>query len=155
MVLCVKTLEKMIKKLSNRTNLSKMYTNHCIRVTCITILDGCGMESRQMMSVSGHKWEASIRSYSKTSKGTRLEISSYLSERTSSTPMMENKKPWASKNEVPQKNIQASRKSSHSFQSLHLTLAERFQLETFVPSFNLKAGIDMPDSDNYSVRERP
>ena len=51
-VLGVKPLGNMMKKLSKLANLSQVYTNHCIRVTCITILDRCGMEARHIMSVS-------------------------------------------------------------------------------------------------------
>ena len=98
MVLGVKTLGNMMKKLSNMANLSQVYTNHCIRVTCITILDRCGMEARHIMSVSGHMSEESIRSYSKTSKEKRLEMSSYLSEKTSNAVAEENTQPSTAMN---------------------------------------------------------
>lgn len=45
--------------------LSTLYTNHCIRATCITNLDQRGIEARHIMSVSGHKSETSIKSYSR------------------------------------------------------------------------------------------
>ena len=44
--------------------LSQLYTNHCIRASCITALDDGGMEARHIMNVSGRKSETSIKSYS-------------------------------------------------------------------------------------------
>jgi len=54
-----------MKTLSVAANLSKTYTNHCLRATCITALDQAGFEARHIMTVSGQKSEASIRSYSR------------------------------------------------------------------------------------------
>jgi hypothetical protein len=47
--------------------LSQLYTNHCIKASCITALDDGGMEARHIMNVyvSGHKSETSIKSYSR------------------------------------------------------------------------------------------
>ena len=65
-VLGIKSLEKLMKEISIDAGLSISYTNHSIRATCITLLDDAGNESRHIMSVSGHKSESSICSYSKT-----------------------------------------------------------------------------------------
>ena len=73
-VLGVKQLEKYMKKLSVEAKLSKIYTNHSIRATCITILDSAGLEARHIMAVSGHRSEASIRSYSRTSYGIKRKF---------------------------------------------------------------------------------
>ena len=54
-----------MKKLSKSAELSKEYTNHCIRATAVTILDQNNFKARHIMRVSGHKSEASIRSYSR------------------------------------------------------------------------------------------
>lgn len=59
----VNTLAAMMPKISRMIPLSQIYTNHCIRATCITALDASGYEARHIMKVSGHKSEASIRSY--------------------------------------------------------------------------------------------
>ena len=55
--------EKM-KKLSLEAGISVIYTNHCLRATCVTALDQSGFEARHIMNVSGHKSESSIRAYS-------------------------------------------------------------------------------------------
>ena len=50
-------------KISDAANLSLHYTNHCIRTTAICALDNAGYDARHIMQISGHKCEASIRSY--------------------------------------------------------------------------------------------
>ena len=67
-------------KISQVCNLSKLYTNHCIRSTCITALDDNGIETRHIMGLSGHKSESAVRAYSKrlSEKKTR-KISEILS----------------------------------------------------------------------------
>ena len=56
---------KFIKTISIDAELSQSYTNHCIRASCITALDDCGIEGGHIMNVSGHKSETSIKSYSR------------------------------------------------------------------------------------------
>ncbi|XP_035668294.1 uncharacterized protein LOC118410619 [Branchiostoma floridae] len=53
----------MMKDISAAAGLSKPYTNHSIRVTAIQVLDESGFETRVIMSISGHKNEASVRRY--------------------------------------------------------------------------------------------
>ena len=60
----VDTLGKMMGKLSTAANLSKEYTNHCLRSTCITVLDGANIASRHIQAISRHASEKSIASYS-------------------------------------------------------------------------------------------
>ena len=48
----------MMAKISQVCNLSKRYTNHCIRSTCITALYDNGIETRHIMGLSGHKSES-------------------------------------------------------------------------------------------------
>lgn len=57
------------------------YTNHCLRSTSISILDQSGIEGRQIIRISGHKSEASIKSYSRNlTSHKKREISSTLSK---------------------------------------------------------------------------
>ena len=79
MVLGEKTLQGMMKKLSKEANLSHIYTNHCIRATCITLLDRAGVEARHIMAISGHKSESSIRSYASTSCSTKRKLAQTIS----------------------------------------------------------------------------
>ena len=77
-VVGVATLSRMMKEISQEANLSKVYTNHCIRATSVTVLDNCGIEARHIMSVSGHRSENSIRSYSRTGVGMKRKMFSEL-----------------------------------------------------------------------------
>ena len=61
-------LNSMMKKISKNAGLSRIYTNHCIRATVVTSLDEKGFEARDIMATTGHKSEASIRSYSNKCK---------------------------------------------------------------------------------------
>lgn len=62
-----------------KAQLSTTYTNHCIRATCITVLDQKGIESRHIMSISGHKSENSIKCYSRNvSEDKKHEMCSVL-----------------------------------------------------------------------------
>ena len=65
-VVSERTLGEKIKCISKEAELSKIYTNHSIRATAVTILDKRGYEARHIMAVSGHKSESSLRSYCKT-----------------------------------------------------------------------------------------
>lgn len=79
MVVGERTLGEKMKNISKQANLSRLYTNHSIRATSVTILDKSGFEARHIMAVSGHKNEASIRSYSKTDISTKRRMSETLS----------------------------------------------------------------------------
>jgi len=73
------TIGNFMKELSKTVSLSKQYTNHSLRATALTVLDHCNFEARHIMRVSGHKSEASIRSYSRRlSENKQREISDAL-----------------------------------------------------------------------------
>ena len=82
MVVGERYLADMMKNISKDAKLSQVYTNHCIRATTITILDKAGIEARHIMSVSGHRSETSIRSYSKTGNELKRKMSETLSGST-------------------------------------------------------------------------
>ena len=86
-VLGIKSIAKMMKNISTDAGLTKVYTNHSIRATCITLLDSAGSEARHIMSVSGHKSEASIRSYAKTDLDRKRKMSDILSSTMISNSM--------------------------------------------------------------------
>ena len=72
-------LGEFMATLSTRANLQNRYTNHSVRATCITVLDGKGFEARDIMTVSSHKTEQTIKSYSRTSDTRKREMSNALS----------------------------------------------------------------------------
>ena len=80
MVFGERSLGIKMKNISQEAGLSRCYTNHSIRATAVTILDNSGFEARHIMAVSGHRNEASIRSYSKTDISTKRKMSETLTE---------------------------------------------------------------------------
>ncbi|XP_038045512.1 uncharacterized protein LOC119720063 [Patiria miniata] len=72
------TLGSKMKIISTKAGCSKVYTNHCLRATCVTVLDSAGFASRDIMSVSGHHSEQSIKHYSKTSDDKKKQMSAAL-----------------------------------------------------------------------------
>ena len=58
-----KCLGNMMSKMSTEAGLSRRYTNHSLRATCITLLDENGFQSRDICNVTGHRNERSIRTY--------------------------------------------------------------------------------------------
>jgi hypothetical protein len=59
------TLGTLMSRISKELELSQTYTHHCIRTTAASLLDECNFEARHIMRVSGHKYESSIRLYSR------------------------------------------------------------------------------------------
>ena len=74
------TLSAMAKNIAREANCSKEYTNHCLRATSVTILDHSGFASRDIMTVSGHKSETSIKNYAHTSNQQKEKMSDKISE---------------------------------------------------------------------------
>ena len=72
---------KMMAGISKAAETSRRYANHCIRGTCVTVLDE-NFDARHIMSVSLHKSEASIRSYSRsTSMAKKRKMAETLSSK--------------------------------------------------------------------------
>ena len=90
------TLYSKTKDICIEAGVSRKYTNHCLRATTVTALDDAGYQARDIMTVSGHRSEASIRSYSRTSEKRKKEMSAALSNlmpSTSSADAQENQPP--------------------------------------------------------------
>ena len=53
----------MMKKISVAADLSKIYTNYCIRATSITVLHRARLDGNAIIAISGHKSVDSLKSY--------------------------------------------------------------------------------------------
>ena len=93
MVVGERTLGEKMKCISKEAELSKIYTNHSIRATAVTILDKCGYGARHIMAVSGHKSESSLRSYCKTDTSTKKQMSESMAAVTSTVALPESNVP--------------------------------------------------------------
>ncbi|CAH3033946.1 unnamed protein product, partial [Pocillopora meandrina] len=59
----VNKLDGMMKEISKLASLSRIYTNHSVRATAITLWSDAQVPSRHIMATSGHRSEASLKSY--------------------------------------------------------------------------------------------
>ena len=57
------TLGNFMSVMSKQARLSRPYTNHCIRATCISILDSKGFSARDICQISGRASEGSHSNY--------------------------------------------------------------------------------------------
>ena len=78
-------LSKFMTDISEKCNLSQIYTNHCIRVTGISILTRIRFSASEIMSVSGHKSVQSLAIYQKTDNKKKREMGDVLAQ-AMSTP---------------------------------------------------------------------
>lgn len=75
-----KMLGNMMPNMCKKYSLSKRYTNHCLRVTSLQLLEDQNIEGRHIIRISGHKNVESIKSYARTlSTSRKRNISSILS----------------------------------------------------------------------------
>lgn len=74
------TISKFMKEISNACLLSKMYTNHCVRVSTCTILGNSGFSDTQIKNVSGHKSISALGIYHRPLEKSKQEMSNALSE---------------------------------------------------------------------------
>ena len=63
---------------SEKCALSKMYTNHSIRVTGITVLTRLNFSSSEIMSVTGHKSVQTLANYQRTQDRQKIEMGKVL-----------------------------------------------------------------------------
>jgi len=74
-------LSDFMKNLSKKLNLSKIYTNHCIRVTVVTIMREKNFPVKDIMLVTGHKNTSSVERYDRKRRDSDFRnLSAKLSE---------------------------------------------------------------------------
>ena len=69
-------LGDLMKILHKAANLSKIYINHSVRATAITLWSDAGLSNRHIMSLSGHRKENSLRSYNTPPSSQQLQLCS-------------------------------------------------------------------------------
>ncbi|XP_069138967.1 uncharacterized protein KIAA1958-like [Argopecten irradians] len=77
MVLGKNKLGYMMQSISSEAGLGTTCSNHCIRATCISMLDEYGYESRHIIGISKHKSETSLKHYSSKLSNTKKREMSY------------------------------------------------------------------------------
>ena len=71
-------LSKFMSEVSKQCGLSRIYTNHSIRVTSCTVLTRCRFSESEIMAVSGHKSVQSLAIYQKTQKQQKINMGKAL-----------------------------------------------------------------------------
>uniref|UniRef100_A0A1I8I840 PLAT domain-containing protein n=1 Tax=Macrostomum lignano TaxID=282301 RepID=A0A1I8I840_9PLAT len=67
-------LQEFMKKLSARAGLSKVYTNHCIRVTRVCDLDAAGHSLQDIMLITEEEWIAEVYTGNMQNAGTDARV---------------------------------------------------------------------------------
>lgn len=80
------SLGNFMKTVSKNANLKNIYTNHCIRVSVVTILQEKGIPNEEIAKVTGHKNPMSVHRYSRHRKDDKLQlISDHLNSEKSNS----------------------------------------------------------------------
>jgi hypothetical protein len=75
----VRTIKKFMKTISQKCQLSTMYTNHCVRATTCTLL-GEIYSDINVQSVSGHKSLSGLSQYKRINDSQKISMSQSLSD---------------------------------------------------------------------------
>ena len=73
----INKLGSLMKEISSGAELSRIYTNHSVRATCITSLSKANVPSRHIMAINGHKSESSLQHYNQ--RPSQSQFYEYLS----------------------------------------------------------------------------
>ena len=72
----------MMKSISEEAKLSKMYTNHSVRATAITLWSNVGVQNRHIIAISGHRSEQSLLHYNTQPSTSQLRTCSEVLSRS-------------------------------------------------------------------------
>jgi len=80
------TLGKFMSNLSTNADLHQTYTNHCVRVTVVSVLKNRGYSNEEVASITGHKNVTSVQRYARHLNNSSLQkISDSLDQGKSQT----------------------------------------------------------------------
>jgi integrase len=82
-----KTLGELLRNMTKRAGIVRPLTNHSIRATSVTVLANANVETLLIKSVTGHKSDTSIESYSSrpSSRQQQVMSSKYISPSNTAT----------------------------------------------------------------------
>ena len=76
----INTLGSKMNSIAQKAGCTTKYSNHSLRATTVTTLNDAGFESRDIMTVTGHKAETSLKHYAKTSALRKREMSANIAK---------------------------------------------------------------------------
>ena len=139
------TLGKFMTEASQKCELSKIYKNHSIRVTGITVLIRMKFSPSEIMSVSGHKSVQSLSNYQHTQPKQKVQMGQVLYQSMTRT---ENEIHIPNKRQLPQNNRPALENITNS--TVMATSKKSFKPENALVSFHEEED-DIPDFDLVSI----
>lgn len=75
-----------MRKIAERAQCDHHSTDYSLRATTVTILDQAGFENRDIMAVTGHKSESSLKNYARTSDKKKKMMSAKISKSIQGLP---------------------------------------------------------------------
>lgn len=81
------------KSISEEASLSKVYTNHCVRATAITLWSNAGISNRHIMAILGHRSQQSLVSYNSRPSTSQLHNCSQVLSRAFSSSINNHSQP--------------------------------------------------------------
>lgn len=145
-------LNAAMKTLSVNASLSKMYTNHCIRSTCMETLDEGGFEGRHIMAQSGHKSESSIKVYAKRCPAKKKKEMSYCL----ANKLNQEEDQIDYQNEIPAKKAKTATTSKPTEDAV---LPQNFELadqnDDDLPDDQLVKALEMIEKENAHLFPNP
>ena len=90
-----KKLDGVMESISEEAKLSKMYTNHSVRATTLTLWSNAGVQNRHIMAISGHRSEQGLLHYNTQPSTSQLRTYSEVLSRSLTSDRSESLAPTA------------------------------------------------------------
>ena len=116
-----------VKEISSKAKLSKVYTNHCVRATAITLWSEAGLSDRHICHISGHRNPNSLQHCNSRPSSTQLrKCSDVLSSALQDAKQTKQKFPGSSQpeNQLQTAEVSATEVETHSRSSSSLIHGE-------------------------------
>ena len=147
-----------MKNISKNAKLSTTYMNHCVWATVVTQLNEDGFKARDIMATTGHKSEASIRSYAtKVPTKRRREMSDALASKIlKSDNKIVQKQQKATVTSSEQDDHKDIQQASHYFDpmAINFELFPDLIEDDDIPNDELLKVITQIENENQSIMEK-
>ena len=139
----------MMSVLSEKAELSRKYTNHSLRATSVHVLDSAQVPSRHIMTVTGHKSETSLKTYTGyTDENTKKRMSHTISRSVGLAVEKEPPRKITAKTDFCENEVSDLDILNIYFGSCDVTPLSNSQVDNLMSEFN-------DDEFNALIREIP
>ena len=127
-----------MKDISTAASLSKIYTNHSVGATSITLWSNTGLTNRHIMQISGHRNEQSLQHYNRRPSASQLKrCSNVLSE--------------ALGNETGHTDEFHSIQRRRTVQAFQVTKSNSCTVSTATTSLNSNSSVQIKESTEFCI----